>query len=156
VTLVQFGVAPYYYDLSLAIKCAGMTNKSLSGAETLIEASKIFVFVGAPATSACLRTVSVSLESSNTMAGRPIKFAQGNGFLMPLPGTSTYAPTLSPTRKPTMAPITPAPTSGKRTPTGLINADTDMDLVRMTNGMVFNLFPFPRLSVRADPPLYCC
>jgi hypothetical protein len=91
VTVTQTGVAPFYYPLSLALKCPG-TTATLPGVNTLIEAgtSKVFSFKDIPADSACLGNILVKLESNFAPAGRPVKFAQGNdgtvSLEIPLPG----------------------------------------------------------------------
>jgi hypothetical protein len=93
VTLTQVGVAPFYYPLSLSLNlknCKARKKISISGANLLADQgkSKVFVFTGIRATSACLGDVSLSLESRYLYPGRPIKFAQGNGtlkFSLPLP-----------------------------------------------------------------------
>jgi hypothetical protein len=105
VTVQQIGVAPFYYDLDLGIQCTGMSKKILRGVDTLIDkdSKKVFSFTGIPATSACLKAVSITLESSYAYRGRPIKFAQGNGSLvvnLPLPSNS---PASAPVRNPASA-----------------------------------------------------
>jgi hypothetical protein len=86
VTLTQVGVAPFYYPLNLTLNlknCTGMKRVSISGAHLLVNQgqSRVFVFQGIPATSACLGDLSLLLESNYLYPGRPIKFAQGNGAL---------------------------------------------------------------------------
>lgn len=104
VTVKQIGVAPFYYDLSLGLRCPGMTKKTVAGVNSLIDngSTKVFSFSGIPATTACLDSVSLSLESSYAYQKRPIKFAQGNGtvaFSLPLPGGAPTAPVASPLRQ---------------------------------------------------------
>jgi hypothetical protein len=97
VTVKQIGVAPFYYPLSLSFSCPG-TEKVLNGVETLIEQgeSRVFSFHGIPATSDCLKSVSITLESPYAYPGKPIKFAQGvDGTLqlaLPLPFEDGPAP----------------------------------------------------------------
>jgi hypothetical protein len=94
VTVKQTGVAPFYYDLSLRLKCTGVSLKQ-SGVEKIINQGdvKTFEFKNIPATSDCLSSVSLSLESSYAYPDRPIKFAQGSDgtvkLNLPLPGQST-------------------------------------------------------------------
>jgi hypothetical protein len=91
VALVQGGVAPFYYDISLAMLCPGVPKLLLGGVKTLDDQyeANIFTFTGIPTTAACLNDLSLSLESSYAYARRPIKFAQGTGkirFRLPPPG----------------------------------------------------------------------
>jgi Malectin domain len=114
VTVKQIGVAPFYYPLNLALNCAG-TTETLSGVETLVEpgSTKVFTYAAIPADATCLGNIRLSLESPFTYAGKPIKFAQGNGsvvFSLPLPTGSS--PRAAPVRPPSPAPVraaTPAP-----------------------------------------------
>lgn len=113
VTVTQIGVAPFYYDLSLALQCSGMTKIVLPGVDTIIDqgSSKVLGFVGVPATTSCLNALSLTLESSYGYAGRPIKFAQGNGNLtlsLPLPGSSPTMP-VSPMSAPVNLPVAASP-----------------------------------------------
>jgi hypothetical protein len=152
VTLNQIGVAPFYYDISLAISCAGMSKKSLSGVETLYSNgdSKVFSFTGIPATKQCLDALTLSLESSYAYSGRPIKFAQGNGqvnFALPLP-SGTSPPPPPPPPKPSPPPValpvsTPVVTPDS-VPSGvvgfvLINADTDTAIGPLASGGTISL-----------------
>jgi hypothetical protein len=80
VLVTQVGVAPFYYDLQLVLKCRnGLVNMTLPGVNEIIEKneSRIFLFRNVPATTVCLSNVSLSLQSSYAYPGRPIKFAQG-------------------------------------------------------------------------------
>jgi Malectin domain len=122
VTIKQVGVAPFYYPLSLALNCSG-TRATLSGVETLIEAgsTKVFSFASIPADKTCLENVRFSLESPFAYAGKPIKFAQGDGTVVvnlpllngstpivkaPAPVSSTVsAPANAPIEAPTTAPL---------------------------------------------------
>jgi hypothetical protein len=127
VKVQQIGVAPFYYDLGLCIKCAGMSKKVLAGVDALIEkgSSKIFSFTGIPATSACLNAVTITLESSYAYSGRPIKFAQGNGALvlrLPLPSNARLAPS-RPAPAPVRRPITRTK-QVKKTQLGSTRADS--------------------------------
>jgi len=113
VRLQNVGVAPFYYPLGLGLSCDGMPTATVGGVDALMGqgSSSEFVFMGVPATAACLDSVSLSFESSYLFEERPIKFAQGNGslsFSLPLPGPvapSTSAPVAAPvTLAPVMAP----------------------------------------------------
>jgi hypothetical protein len=108
VTVQQIGVAPFYYDLGLGLRCAGINKRVLAGVDTLIDKDsiKVFSFTGIPATKACLDSISISLESSYAYSGRPIKFAQGTGALtisLPLPPTSSNSAAVNP--RPVAAPV---------------------------------------------------
>lgn len=108
VTLKQIGVAPFYYDLSLALGCTGMTKNVHGGVDTLIDvgSSKVFVFKGIPASTTCLDAVTLSLESSYAYPERPVQFAQRDGsvsFRIPLP-TQIGSP-VSPLPAPKSAPV---------------------------------------------------
>lgn len=101
VTVRQIGVAPFYYDLLLAIQCSGMKKKSVPGVSKLTSngESRVFEFTGLPATTDCLNRLALTLESSYIYEDRPIKFAQGNGtvvFRLPLPPTVIDYPETSP------------------------------------------------------------
>jgi hypothetical protein len=80
VDLRQIGVAPFYYDLDLALDCDEIsTPLALKGAELLIADmdTTTFTFERVPATALCLQSVSFHLQSSYAFPERPIKFAQG-------------------------------------------------------------------------------
>jgi hypothetical protein len=114
VTVQQVGVAPFYYPLSLALKCQG-AEKVLDGVESLISRgdSRVFSFTGIPANSLCFDSVSFQLRSEYVHAGRPVLFAQGNGVVslsLPLPPPLTTAPI---TRT-----LSPLPPTGPISPTG--------------------------------------
>jgi hypothetical protein len=149
VTMQQIGVAPFYYDLGLAIKCDGMPPKYVGGVDSLIDngESKVFGFTNIPATKTCLDALTLTLESSYAYPGKPIKFAQGNGslrFSLPLPGgTGPIGPRPSPVQSPV--------SSGSSVTLTLVNADSDTDIGRLTNGAVINLAVYPRINVRAIP-----
>jgi hypothetical protein len=169
VTLNQIGVAPFYYDISLAISCAGMNKKSLSGVESLYVSgdSKVFSFTGIPTTKECLDALTLSLESSYVYAGRPIKFAQGNGqvsFALPLPsGTSPPPPPpvalpVSPPVAPPVSPPVASPVSPPIVTTDsasvvvgfvLVNADTDTAIGPLANGGTVSLANAKNLNVEA-------
>jgi hypothetical protein len=116
VTVQQIGVAPFYYDLGLGLSCSGSNKRIQGGVDTLMDkgSSRIFKFVGIPATKECLDKLTLSLDSSYAYKERPIKFAQKNGtvsFRLPLPPPAvvivpTRAPVvrLVPTASPTMKP----------------------------------------------------
>lgn len=81
VDLRQIGVAPFYYDLALALDCDGLAEPLIqAGAELLVADmdTETFTFERVPSTAICLQSVSFSLQSSYTFPERPIKFAQGN------------------------------------------------------------------------------
>jgi len=103
VQVTQLGLAPFYYDLALALSCAELPNPlTQTGFETLFDRgdTQTFAFVGIPATGPCLRAISLSLESSYAYEGKPILFAQGETgkvvIDLPLPdGAPTAQPTTS-------------------------------------------------------------
>ena len=90
VTVVQSGVAPFYYDLNLVLECSG-TKKVQEGVNDIVEKgqSKRFLFRNVPATDECLKKMSLKLQSSYAYEGRPILFAQGLdgkvSFRVPIP-----------------------------------------------------------------------
>jgi hypothetical protein len=132
VTVNQAGVAPFYYDLGLALNCAGLsTPLKLSGVDQLVDRgqSKSFLFQGIPATSQCLGQISLQLQSSYAYSGRPILFAQGtNGTVslsLPLPTSTVITPTTPTAPAPTpTAPTAPAPTAPIPAPNAPIPAPT--------------------------------
>ena len=82
VTVVNEGIAPFYYDLSIELECPGMTGAvKAKGVEKLVDEGESgeFVLRGIPASSECLQGIKLKLTSSYAYDGRPIKFAQGNG-----------------------------------------------------------------------------
>jgi len=116
VHVTQSGVAPFYYDLGLALHCFDLPDAMLlPGVEALVDQgeSSIFTFTGIPATAECLGAVSFSLESTHTYNGTSIKFAQGDGTVslsLPLPPTSAPTTVEDETPSPiTVAPVTAAP-----------------------------------------------
>ena len=90
VTVVNEGIAPFYYDLSIELECPGMTGSiKAHGVEKLIDEGKsgAFSLSGVPASPECLQGITLKLTSSYAYKGRPIKFAQGNGIVvLSLPG----------------------------------------------------------------------
>jgi hypothetical protein len=98
VTVRQIGVAPFYYDLGLALSCIGLAQLlTRPGLESLIENGDemSYVFTDIPATRECMSAVEISLVSSYAYPDQPIRFAQGaDGTLilnLPLPSDSiTY------------------------------------------------------------------
>jgi hypothetical protein len=116
VTVVQTGVAPFYYPLSLALSCPG-TTVAVGGVEKLIEpgSSLAFAFKDVPADSSCLENVEITLQSSHVHDGRPVKFAQGTDgtvkLKLPLPlAASEPAPVAAPVAaSSTEAPLTSQP-----------------------------------------------
>jgi hypothetical protein len=113
VTVMQTGVAPFYYPLSLVLSCSTATQ-TVGGVNGLIQNgdSKIFSFTGIPADSTCLNAITMTLASEYASAGRPVKFAQGSSGTvtlgLPLPPATASAPT--PVAVPAPSPVTaPAP-----------------------------------------------
>jgi hypothetical protein len=106
VTLMQIGVAPFYYPLSLQLNCSG-SRKVVNGLEKSLNETndvKLFRFDDVPMDIGCLQSIKLQLVSTMSYDGRPIKFAQGDGtvsFSVPLPERSF------PTRAPVLAPAIP-------------------------------------------------
>lgn len=95
VDLRQIGVAPFYYDLDLALDCDGLSEPLIhKGAESLVADmdTKTFTFEKIPSSALCLQSVRFMLQSSYAFPERPIKFAQGNdgkvSLAVPLPDGS--------------------------------------------------------------------
>jgi len=90
VMVEQTGVAPFYYELSLVLKCDG-TTESVDGVDKLIGAgdSKVFSFTTIPGNSLCLNNIELLLDSKYVHPERPVRFAQGNNgrvtLSVPLP-----------------------------------------------------------------------
>ena len=92
-TIVQDGIAPFYYDLALEISCSGY-GATVGGVDGIVAegSSATFTFAGLPATTDCLSSVVFSLSSSYALPGAPVKFAQGASdginvaVSLPLPG----------------------------------------------------------------------
>jgi hypothetical protein len=108
ITIVQSGVAPFYYDLSLILECSG-TKKMQDGVNDIVEKGqwKLFLFRNVPASSQCLKELTVKLHSSYAYEGRPIVFAQGSdgsvSFAIPMPknledNTARSKPVTAPAR----------------------------------------------------------
>lgn len=115
-TVIQDGLAPFYYDLSLALSCPGF-DANLAGVDDIISegSTASFTYTAVPATNDCLSVLEFSLSSSYVLDGAPVKFAQGSdgsivGVSLPLPPTGTSSPTDSPTSAPTSSPSN-SPTS---------------------------------------------
>jgi hypothetical protein len=94
VTVEQGGVAPFYYELDLQLKCPGMTPMRRPGVNSILDRgdSKVFSFENVPARAECLNDLSLTLESPMAFEGRPVKFAQGDGTVslyVPKPSGST-------------------------------------------------------------------
>ena len=121
VQMVQAGVAPFYYDLSLQLSCAhdsadaGVVEMTVTGVEQLIEqgASARFLFRNVPATTECVEQITLSLQSSYAYPTRPIRLAQGEEdgtnitFSIPLPPVVTD-PNESPPAPVSVAPVATA------------------------------------------------
>jgi len=125
-TVIQDGIAPFYYDLSIVLACPDGFSGTVDGVDDIIAegSTASFTFAAVPATSTCLSSLGFSLSSSYALAGAPVKFAQGvsDGAVvevsLPLPPTSSPTPqptnafTPSPTKNPTPLPTfspTPSP-----------------------------------------------
>jgi len=81
VTIINEGIAPFYYDLGLQLECPGLpVPLRVDGVENLIDRGESgdFVFVGIPDNEECLQHISLQLHSSYAYEGRPIRFAQGD------------------------------------------------------------------------------
>ena len=112
-TVSQNGIAPFYYDLSIALSCPDGFSGTLGGVNNIASAGSTasFTFATVPATSTCLSSLVFSLESPYALAGAPVKFAQGVSdgtvveVFLPLPPGSP-PPTSSPTPPPTPSPTT--------------------------------------------------
>ena len=82
ISVQQEGIAPFYYPLDLVFSCDG-TELVARGVEALIDQGDrdTFRFQNIPASRQCLQSISVRLSSPMELPGRPIKFAQGNGYV---------------------------------------------------------------------------
>jgi hypothetical protein len=81
--VVQAGVAPFYYPLSLRLSCsdAKSTDLTVAGVETITQSGNegSFVFTGIPSTSLCLQSLSFNLYTFYALPGKPVKWAQEGG-----------------------------------------------------------------------------
>jgi hypothetical protein len=133
VTIMQIGVAPFYYPLSLVLSCPG-TNKAVYGLESVLydtNDAKNYRFDEFPTDVSCLRNMKLQLVSTFTYDERPIKFAQGNGtvfFSLP-------------------APEVPNPTT-----LTLIDASSSAKISEITNNMIINLSAYQSINILAEPP----
>jgi len=112
VTVEQIGVAPFYYDLKLVLKCDG-TTESVAGVEKLIAPgdSNVFSFTSIPADSQCLNNIEILLDTSRAHAARPVRFAQGKDgrVIFSLPVPEGGKPTPSNPKPPVPSPTAPPP-----------------------------------------------
>lgn len=89
-SVAQTGIAPFYYDLAIELRCEDWQSSPLKGVEHLIQEgdTATFVFNDFPVYN-CEKPVSIHLVSSFAYNGKPILFAQGsNGipsFALPKP-----------------------------------------------------------------------
>ena len=120
-TVIQDGLAPFYYDLSLALSCQGYTS-NLAGVDDIVSegSTASITYTAVPATTECLSALEFSLSSSYALDGKPVKFAQGiDGAVidvsLPLPPTSTTTTVATTTTQgtTTQATTTPAITQAK-------------------------------------------
>lgn len=110
-TVIQDGIAPFYYDLSIGLACPEGFSVTVGGVDGIVSegSTASFTFTAVPATSTCLSSLDFSLSSSYALAGAPVKFAQGvsGGTVvevsLPLPPGSP--PSTSPTPSPTTTPV---------------------------------------------------
>lgn len=90
VTIVNEGIAPFYYDCGVQLDCEGLSVPlKAGGVEKLVGQGESgeFVLSGVPASRKCLEGITLALTSSYAFEGNPIKFAQGNGrVILKLPG----------------------------------------------------------------------
>ena len=143
ITVEQIGVAPFYYPLSLKLKC-DTTEETLPGVEELIEngATKVFSFTTIPADSDCLDNVEILLYTDRAHDGRPVRFAQGsNGrvqFSLPLPsevGRSNEQPQLpAPTQPPTKSQTPPTTVIPKETNAVVIDSGVENEDTSIVSG----------------------
>ena len=103
VTMVQEGVAPFYYPLYLSAYCEGIKKSSQKIMSDLHDKgnSAVILLTGVPSTTNCLGSVELKLESPFTYTERPIKWAQGSDgkviLRIPLPeGQPNPSPVRSP------------------------------------------------------------
>jgi len=99
VTVEQFGLAPFYYPLSLTLSCSDMSlYRELSDVDTVLISkgdSETFTFVGISASKTCLDNVNIGLYSAHVFnTNNPVKFAQGTdgtyvSVSLPTPPPST-------------------------------------------------------------------
>ena len=133
VSIMQIGVAPFYYPLSLVLSCPG-AKKVVNGLENVLDDKndeKLFRFDGIPIDVTCLRSMKLQLVSSFTYEQRPIKFAQGNGnVVFSLPAPSGSLPTI----------LT------------LIDATSRAKIKEITNNMIINLANHKTINILAEPP----
>jgi hypothetical protein len=133
VTIMQIGVAPFYYPLSLVLSCPG-SSKAVQGLESVLDDTndvKVYRFEGIPLDVNCLRNMKLQLVSTFTYEERPIKFAQGNGNVI----FSLPAPVIS---NPTIL--------------TLIDATSLTKIGEMTNNMIINLAAYQSINILAEPP----
>eukprot|EP00573_Skeletonema_grethae_P001912 CAMPEP_0201687636 /NCGR_PEP_ID=MMETSP0578-20130828/1607_1 /ASSEMBLY_ACC=CAM_ASM_000663 /TAXON_ID=267565 /ORGANISM="Skeletonema grethea, Strain CCMP 1804" /LENGTH=698 /DNA_ID=CAMNT_0048171805 /DNA_START=59 /DNA_END=2152 /DNA_ORIENTATION=- len=134
-SVIQDGIAPFYYDLSLELSCPDGYSGTVGGVDDIVSegSTASFTFTAVPATSTCLSSLGFSLSSSYALAGASVKFAQGvsDGEVvevsLPLPPTSpptpqptsvvTSSPTKNPTPLPTFSPTSPPTTLPTELPT---------------------------------------
>ena len=103
VTIVQSGVAPFYYDLSLALLCNGYSaTKPGVEAVRFYGEQGVFLFTEIPSTASCRNAVTLALVSSYGQ-GRPFKFAQGDGTVTI--SVPPFAPVLPPLATPAALPV---------------------------------------------------
>jgi hypothetical protein len=99
VTVMQVGVAPFYYPLSLFLDCPDLTRpREMTGVESLLVEgdAKTFSFTNIPRTPSCMNDVTLFVNSSYAYSGRPIKFSQGQTgnvkLGIPIPTTKNDSP----------------------------------------------------------------
>lgn len=157
VTLMQIGVAPFYYPLSLVLYCSGI-RKVVTGVEKGMadkNSSARFRFDGIPINAECLQEVTLQLESRFTYKERPIKFAQGKGivsFAIPLPQGLKQPTSNTPVRSPISVP-SPSSTGARDTAITLMLLDANKNgsiISRMTNGMKFSKTKYPNVRIQAE------
>jgi hypothetical protein len=141
VVIENSGVARFYYALSIGLNCSGIgALRTQPGVELIIDqfSNRTFSFKDVPATSACLNSISFTLESKMIFPGRPIKFAQGAtgtvSVKVPLPPMTAPAPTKAPVTAPVLIPeIAASPIV-----LVLVDASTNKEYT-LTTGATFNL-----------------
>jgi hypothetical protein len=154
VTVEQIGIAPFYYPLSLLLDCDDSLLEwpmAYRGVEKLIAKgdSKVYRFDAVPATSKCLQSISLKLDSDNAYKDRPVKFAQGTtgNITLNIPVPLTVSSSVAPLPMPVSSAVAPLPMPvSPPTPIPLpVSSATpikmDYTLIRIENGIGITVGP---------------
>jgi len=137
VEVLQTGIAPFYYPLSLTMSCSleadtdNIMTEYKPGLEAILPGhTETFTFLNVPATESCLNEIEFALFSSQVYSNNPVKFAQGNNGAFVTVNQIPMPPTTSSSSSPTVSPIDSSSSSPTVSPTDSSSATCENTSLR--------------------------